>query len=295
MKASLPSPRRGLVRLAAALAFVYIAFMGLLSGCQRHLIYFPHRAPLTEVRQQAARMGMEAWENADGQVIGWRAARAEDTARPAARLLVFHGNAGSAVHRAYFLDGFAAVNDSATWEVTILEYPGYGARAGKPGEKSLTEAAGAALAQLWREDERPVFVLGESLGSGVACRMAGDFPDQVSGVFLITPFTQLGDVGRHHYPFLPVGLILRDRYDNVSALQRYQGPVAVLIAGQDEVIPAELGRRLHDGYAGPKRLWEQPAARHNGLDYRPGAAWWQEVSAFLIQGQISNAKGPIPK
>jgi hypothetical protein len=135
-----PTPRRGLVRLAAALAFVYIAFMGLLSGCQRHLIYFPHRAPLTEVREQAARMGLEAWEDANGQVIGWRTPRAEGPERPAARLLVFHGNAGSAVHRAYFIAGFAAVNEGSTWDVTILEYPGYGARAGKPGEKSLTEA-----------------------------------------------------------------------------------------------------------------------------------------------------------
>ncbi len=290
MKAPLFTPRRRLVRLAVTLALVYVACMGLLSGCQRHLIYFPHRAPLAEMRQQAARMGLEAWEDADGQVIGWRAARAEGTARPAARLLVFHGNAGSAVHRAYFRDGFAAVNDGATWEVTILEYPGYGARTGKPGETSLTEAAGAALAQLWREDDRPVFVLGESLGSGVACRMAGDFPDRVTGVFLITPFTQLGDVGSHHYPFLPVRLILRDRYDNVNALQRYHGPAAVLIAGQDEVIPADLGRRLHDGYAGPKRLWEQPGARHNGLDYRPRAAWWREVSAFLLQNEMPEAK-----
>lgn len=289
MKAPSPSPRRRLVRLAVMLVAMYAAFMGLLSGCQRQLIYFPHRAPLADARQQAARMALEAWETADGEVIGWRGTRPDSAPRPAARLLVFHGNAGSAVHRAYFREGFGALNHGTSWEITILEYPGYGARTGQPSETSFTAAAVAALTQLWREDDRPVFVLGESLGSGVACRLAGDHPDRVNGVVLITPFTHLGDVGAHHYPFLPVRLILSDRYDNAAALQRYHGPVAVLIAGQDEVIPAELGRRLHEGYAGPKRLWEQPAARHNGLDYRPGAAWWREVSEFLLQGRITHA------
>ena len=147
------------------------------------------------------------------------------------------------------------------------------------------DAGRAALAQLEREDDRPIFVLGESLGSGVACGLAGEFPERVRGVVLITPFTRLSDVGALQYPFLPVRLILRDRYDNVAALAHYRGPLAVVVAGRDEIVPAELGRRLFERHAGPKRLWEQAEAGHNSLDHRAGAAWWSDVSDFMLQSR----------
>lgn len=277
-----PSAVRRVLRLATLLLFPYLFVMGLLAGCQRHLIYFPRTATEAEQRARAAASGLVPWVDADGQTIGWRAAPPPDRPRPAARLLVVHGNAGSAVDRSYFARGFGAIGGGTAWEVSILEYPGFGARPGKPGEPTLMDAAREAVLQLQREDERPIHVLGESIGSGVAGGLAAAFPEVVRGLVLITPFTRLPDVGAHHYPWLPVRLILRDRYDNLAALQRYRGPVAVIVAGRDEIVPAELGRRLHDAYSGPKRLWEQPGAGHNSLDYRPEAAWWTDVSEFLL-------------
>ncbi len=285
-----PSAVRRVLRLAALLILPYLFVMGLLAGCQRHLIYFPRTATEAEQRAHAAAVGLLPWIDADGRIIGWRDGRASNQPRPAARLLVVHGNAGSAVDRAYFARGFGAVGGGTTWEVSILEYPGFGARPGKPGEPTLMEAARASVLQLQREDERPIHVLGESLGSGVAGGLAAAFPDVVRGLVLITPFTRLPDVGAHHYPWLPVRLILRDRYDNVAALQRYRSPVAIVVAGHDDIVPAELGRRLHKAYAGPKRLWEQPGAGHNSLDYRPEAAWWTEVSDFILHTDPSASR-----
>jgi pimeloyl-ACP methyl ester carboxylesterase len=278
-----PTFARRALRLAALLLLPYLVLMGLLAGCQRHLIYFPQTATETAQRTRAAATGLAPWVDAEGRTIGWRGTVPPGRTRPAARLLVVHGNAGSAVNRGYFVQGFESVGDGTGWEVSILEYPGFGARPGKPDETTLMDAAREAVLQLQREDERPIHVLGESLGSGVACGLAAAFPDVVRGLVLITPFTRLPDVGAHHYPWLPVRLIMRDRYDNVAALQRYRGPVAIVVAGRDEVVPAELGRRLLDAYTGPKRLWEQPAAGHNSLNYRPDAPWWKEVSEFIIQ------------
>ncbi len=279
------SVARRVLRLAALLILPYLLVMGLLAGCQRHLIYFPRTATEMNQRAEAAATGLLPWVDAAGQTIGWRGEPPAGRPRPAARLLVVHGNAGSAVDRAYFVRGFGAVGGGGIWEVSILEYPGYGARPGQPGEASLMAAAHEAVQQLQREDDRPVHVLGESLGSGVAGGLAAAFPDAVKGLVLITPFTRLPDVGSHHYPWLPVRLILRDRYDTVAALERYRGPVAIVVAGRDQVIPAEFGRRLYATYAGPKRLWEQAAAGHNTLDYHPGAAWWSEVSEFLLHAK----------
>lgn len=126
-----------------------------------------------------------------------------------------------------------------------------------------------------------MFLLGESLGSGVACALAGQHPDQIAGLLLITPFTAMADVAAVHYPFLPVGLFLRDRFDSARALTRYRGPVVVVTAGADAVVPARLGRALLQNYSGPSRLFEQSGMTHNTLNLEPDASWWHEALVFL--------------
>jgi pimeloyl-ACP methyl ester carboxylesterase len=127
----------------------------------------------------------------------------------------------------------------------------------------------------------PVLLLGESLGSGVAGRTAALAPGAVHGVLLVTPFARIADVARIHYPFLP-GLLLRDRYAPADDLAGFGGPVALLLAGRDEVVTADQGRRLFEALPGPKRLWVQAHATHNGLDLGPAEPMWPEVVAFLL-------------
>ena len=88
------------------------------------------------------------------------------------------------------------------------------------------------------------------------------------------------------YPFVPVRWLLRDRWDSVEALSAYRGPLAVLLAERDTVVPARFGRRLYDGYGGPKRLWVQAGRNHNSLDLRPEAPWWDEVSEALLGARV---------
>jgi len=125
-------------------------------------------------------------------------------------------------------------------------------------------------------------VTGESIGSGAACYLAGTHPDEIDGVLLIGPFTALPDVAAWHYPFLPVRWLMVDRFDNVVALHNYHGPLAVLLAGADEVVSRELGQRLFDSYHGPKREWVQEGAGHNDIDFHPSAKWWRESTDFLL-------------
>ena len=143
------------------------------------------------------------------------------------------------------------------------------------------QAAADALPALTENDQRPVYLLGESLGSGVATYLAGAYPDAVSGLLLITAFTSLADVAAKHYPFLPVRMLLSENYDSAAALADYHGPVAFLLAGRDEIVPVESGQALHDGYLGPRWLRIERDAGHNTLPYPPGAEWWTSVSDFL--------------
>ncbi len=262
------------------IALVYVGLLVMIAGCQRQFIYYPSRAPERDLLDLARGVNLEPWRDSDEEIVGWRTPAPEGT-RVKNAIVVFHGNAGYALHRTYFVHGFESIPDADSWQVYLFEYPGYGARSGHPSEETIKQAADEAVQQL-RETDLRVFLLGESLGSGVATYLAGTYPDEIAGLFLITPFTSLVDVGRHHYPIFPVRLLLRERYDNVKALEHYGGPVAFLLAGRDEVIPTPLGLRLHEAYEGPKKLIVQEDRTHNTLMYQPHAAWWREVTEFLL-------------
>ncbi len=267
---------------AGQLALLAAAVLGgliILTSLQRQLIYFPEVAEESRLLAEAQRLGMQPWRAADGALIGWLPAAQGNVQR---RLLIFHGNAGYALQRHYFVAGFASPDSG--WEVRLFEYPGYGARPGTPSESDIKAAALEAVEQMLGEDSRPLYLLGESLGSGVAAWLAGTLPQRIAGLLLVTPFTRLPDVAAHHYPFLPVRVLLRERYDSVAALAAYDGPVAFLLAGEDEVVPVDLGRQLYALYGGPKWLKVVPGAGHNTLPLHPGAAWWSEVSGFLTAG-----------
>ena len=149
------------------------------------------------------------------------------------------------------------------------------------------------MAQLSQSRGKKVFVAGESLGTGIACHLAGKYPEQISSILLVTPFPELADIGRHHFPLIPIGLLLRDRYDNKSNLATYAGPVAFVIAARDEIVPSSLGQRLHDEYTGPKKLFTQPLSGHNDLDYSPENKIWREVAEFMLRSKPHPAAPPM--
>jgi len=240
---------------------------------QRRFMYFPSRAAEPEAMRVARSAGLEPWRDPAGKLLGWR------LRRPAAatRVLVLHGNAGSALDRGYYLP----LLGSPASEVILFEYPGYGPRPGQPSEGVLVAAAEEALLRLQKEAPGPVWLLGESLGSGVACAVAARRPAAVAGLLLVTPFARMTDVAAWHYPYLPVRWLLRDRWDNAAALAAYPGPVALFIAGRDEVVGADQGRRLAAGTRA--RIWEQLEAGHNSFSTQPDRPPWPQIRAY-VQG-----------
>jgi uncharacterized protein len=124
-----------------------------------------------------------------------------------------------------------------------------------------------------------IYLIGESLGTGVATYLAGTRARSVTGVFLVAPYNNMTSVARAHLPLFPVKLMLKDKYPSDSYLAAYHGPVGFLLAGKDEVIPSRLGRKLFDGYAGPKKLWLYPNATHNDV-HAANPTIWKEVVEF---------------
>ncbi|MEQ1859712.1 MAG: alpha/beta fold hydrolase [Chthoniobacteraceae bacterium] len=267
-------------RLLLNCGWVYLCFVAVIALLQRKLLYFPTREPEHVLLARAETFGFEPWRGAEGGIIGWtkRPGPGGDAAR---NLVVFHGNAGHALHREDYAHAFENLGGRSQWKVWLFEYPGYGARAGSPGRESFADAGRTAIAQLRARDSRPVYLLGESLGTGVAADLAADQSTGVAGLVLVTPFARLTDVAQMHFPFLPVKWILRDRWDNVAALAGFGGPKAVIIAGRDEVLGAAQGETLFEKIPEPKRRWLFPDATHNDPEIH-GAGWAAEVSTFLF-------------
>ena len=266
-----------LFRLGRAVLLAYVVLLLLVAGCQNSILYHPQHGSEEDFIASARRRNIQPWRDAQGRLIGWH----RPNPRAANRLVVFHGNAGCAIDRSHYIDAFESLGAGADWEVWILEYPGYGSRAGSVGKTAFIEAGRNAVRQLLATDSRPLHLLGESIGSGVACALAGEMPDRIAGLALVVPFARLQEVAREKFRWLPVGLLLRDKFDNIAALAAYRGRVAIVVADSDEVVGAAQGRKLHETYAGPKLLVVLPGAGHNSFDIQPWAPWFGKVGDFL--------------
>lgn len=229
--------------VAARLTVLYACLCALVFIFQRRLLYFPSHNSVSS--------RLKPWME-DGDPLGF--CRAVDA--PETVWLLFHGNGGQAAHRDYVLDHLPA-GDS----LYVLEYPGYGARAGSPSRASIDAAASEAFRRLQRRHPTvPVCVIGESLGSGPACALSRE-PVPPAKMVLITPFDTLARVAAGRFFFLPAGLLLRDRWDNCAALNAYAGPVDIFAAKHDAVIPIAHARSL--AAAAPRARFIQIACGHN--------------------------------
>ena len=233
--------------------------MGSIWALQRRLIYFPE----PEAAGPAARVV------ADAQDVTMRTSDGLDLdawlvpARPAVdrdlAVLVLPGNGGSRVGRA----GLAQLLSREGFTVLLVDYRGYGGNPGEPSEEGLARDADAAARLL--EDrgfpsDRTIY-LGESLGTGVAAALASRRPP--AGLVLRSPFTELAAVGSHHYPWLPVRLLLRDRFPVLEHVRRSQVPTVVIHGTADEIVPSSLSREVAD--AAPRLVEEVvlPGVAHN--------------------------------
>jgi pimeloyl-ACP methyl ester carboxylesterase len=240
-------------------------------GCasfQGKLIYFPPCSNETQVERYAATQKLERWINPSGEPIGWK--RLSPTQPAQARVLVMHGNSNGAFQCGHYAD---AIQQAAPFDVFMVEYPGYENRPGSPSEASLDRAAEEAFGLL--TTNRPIYLVGESLGTGVATYLAGKHPNEVAGVVLVAPYNHLSAVAQAHIRIIPVAWLLCDKFPSDEYLRTYHGPVAILVSGKDRVVPERFGRRLYDSYHGPKQLWEFPEGHHETAMFQPPEIWRQ--------------------
>ncbi|GAA4696311.1 alpha/beta hydrolase [Pseudonocardia yuanmonensis] len=254
------------LRLAVGVLVVAVVLVGLLWAVQRRLVFLPGGSPSVGPEQVLAGGTRLAVPTDDGLVLeAWHA----PAAAPARGItvLVLPGNAGSRADRV----PLARVLTAEGLDVVLLDYRGYGGNPGSPSEEGLASDALAAHRHLTVDrglDARRLVVFGESVGAAVATRLARERP--VRAVVLRSPFTELADVAARLYPFLPVRVLLRDRFPVLGTVSSVPAPVTVVAGGADEIVPVEQSRAV--AAAARSTPVEVPGARHNDPELGHGPA-----------------------
>jgi uncharacterized protein len=271
------------MRILLYLLAGYLLLVAITALAQKRMLYFPDPTPPSAANLRPAYgPALAVWPAEAPPHRGYVSAEPVDATPTRGTVVVFHGNAGNARHRGYYLMAL----ESRGYRVVLAEYPGYGGRDGALGEASFVTDGRETARRALAEFGGPLWLWGESLGAGVATAVAADRALPVAGVVLITPWDNLPDLAQALYWYLPARWLLRDRYDNRANLSQYPGPVAVLIAERDEIIPPHHSQRLYEALNEPKRRWVFPGAGHNTWPVNPLAPWWDEVVDWL-DGQHS--------
>ena len=250
-----------MLKLLGLLLAGYAAVCLLLFLMQRSMIYYP-------VPSAAAPPATRATLNVEGAVLqNWVVRREGRRA-----LLYFGGNAEDVGANAA---PFAAAIDDRT--LVFANYRGYGGSTGTPSEAALVADA-LALFDSLATDHDDIAVVGSSLGSGVATQLAARRP--VSRLVLVTPFDSLVSVGQAAMPWIPVGLLARDRFDSAKVAPQVQAPTLILVATDDTVVRPKHAQALHAAFSrGIARLVEAQGFGHNDLHLWP--QYYAQIAQFV--------------
>ncbi len=259
---------RGLATTLGVVGGLLLLVTGVLWGVQRSLVYFPEGAPAgtpAGARDVVLRTGdgleLAAW---------WFAARTPGG--PA--VLLANGNGGhrgmrEPLARALVAEGFS---------VRSFDYRGYAGNPGSPTEQGLAADARAARSFLVDEAGVPpdrLVYLGESLGAAVVTELATEHPP--AGLVLRSPFVSLAAVAGEHYPLVPAGLLLRDRFPVADQVARVEVPTIVVLGDADSIVPPDQSRAVAAAAPGLVRVVEVPGADHNDAVLLSGVELVQAV------------------
>lgn len=247
----------------------YVAIVGLAFAFQDQLLFQPSSRLLATPDDAGMAYETVHLETEDGETLhGWWIPAPDgsrDTSpggRSTHTLLFFHGNAGNISGRLESVQQFHNLG----LNVLIVDYRGYGQSTGSPSEAGLYKDAAACWAHL--TDDRgiapeDVVIFGRSMGGGPATWLATREPP--AAMILESVFTNVPDVGAHHYSFLPVRALATNQFDNESRVPEIEVPTLHIHSRGDRVVPFELGRRVYEAAAEPKQFLEIQGGHNDGF------------------------------
>lgn len=261
-------------RFLILLLATYLAIMVTMMFLEESMLFFPAPYPMGESWEPFGLKFEDAWfQSADGtRLHGWYVPHEN----PRAVILFCHGNAGNVTHRA---DTLRTLHNDVGASVLCFDYRGYGRSEGFPHEEGMYADARAARAWLARRagvPESEIVLMGRSLGGAVAVDLAAR--DGAKGLVLESTFSSIPDVAAAIYPWLPVRLLIRNRFDAAAKIRDYHGPLLQCHSDKDEIIRHMFGLKLFEAANGPKQFIELKDIGHNDP---PTAVYYDTLAEFL--------------
>jgi len=263
-------------RALRILVAAYIGFALVLYFFQARLVFYPETG--REIIATPSQAGLP-YEDirltaGDGPGLhGWFI----PAQQPRGTVLFLHGNAGNISHRIDSLQMFHRLG----YSTLIFDYRGYGNSAGTPSEASTYLDAEAAWRYLTEQRRIPscrIVLFGESLGGAVASWLAAR--QKPAALVIASGFTSVPDLAQHFYPYLPVRLLARIRYDTAESLRTVAAPVLIAHSPEDEIIPFEHGQALYAAANPPKRFLELSGGHNDGFIFMR-EPWVKALGGFL--------------
>jgi pimeloyl-ACP methyl ester carboxylesterase len=258
--------------IAIVLIILFAAVTILLYRFQDRLIFLPQpTAPANRLRYASHEIRVG---HGDVTLTGWFFKNGISAQHP---LIIYYG--GNAEDVSLNVEDLGRFN---TRSFLFMNYRGYGGSTGRPSESALFDDALFVFDHVVKTDgidPAHIVLMGRSLGSGVAVHVAAR--RKVGGIILVTPYDSLVQVARIHYPFFPVRLLLKHRFDSASQAAGITIPALFLTAAADRVVPVRLARHLQKRWGGPVTAVNVEGADHITIVTSP--VYWDAINAYLRQ------------
>lgn len=200
-------------------------------------------------------------------------------------VVYFHGNAGNACDRSYFLRHLSEL----PYDFYFLEYPGYGDHPEKATQESILKHALSLVDEIGQKS--PIVLFGESLGSGVATYVASERPDHVRGLILQAPYPNLAKVAQHHYPYIPAKLLLRHSFPASEWAMKLSKGIQPLIfvAENDQTIPTKFSYEQANNFPLEAKIQTFANSRHSSMSDDHPELYWNSIADYL-EAHLMNAR-----
>jgi len=240
--------RNFLLKLIFGIVVIYILILAFLFIFQRSLMYLPDENNYfgDKIEVDIQKVKIKTKDNIE--LLGWFHNK---NLKDYKTILYFHGNAGQLENRIHKLNHFKDMNVN----FLIIAWRGFSGNDGKPSEKGLYIDGESAIKWLQSKgvEERNIILYGESLGTGVATQIAQN--KNFAGLVLETPFTSMVAAAKNFYPYIPVGLILKDKYKNDEKIKNINIPILVMHGEADQIVPFWMGKKIYEIAKKPKYFY----------------------------------------
>jgi len=252
--------RSYLIKIFRSALLIYVSICLFMWVFQRHLVFLPLKGiEKPEIYGLHNFKVLSLKSSDDLHIQAWY----REAKKGYPTIIYFHGNGGNLGNRATYFN----LLSEAGFGILALDYRGYGASEGDPSEEGFYQDSRAlmdyAAKTLSLKPDR-IIIYGESIGTGVAVQMASEYSS--AALILQSPFTSMESLAGNRYPWLPVHLLLKDRFDSLTKISKVHAPILVFHGEEDVIVPIESGKTIFADATGPKEAIYFPEKGHNDMD-----------------------------